>query len=170
MTTKNTRIKRQRPRDDTGRQRRTLHLKDDKWWAIDATRPAAANTALEAAMRPYLDDLTIPQRDAVRAVFFAGLSEREAAESLGISRDSVRDRITGATRKLRKALIEASGVDTFAGVMQWLTPSVKIVQRGDAVGTVDMWRTAACVDCGENLAQYRPNSLGLLPKLKHIVH
>jgi len=112
-------------------------------------------------MAPFLADLTIPQRDALRLVFWEGLSERDAAARLGIERPALQDRLRGAKAKIKAALIEAAGSESFAEIRQWLTPSAKITKSG----VEDKWITAACVQCGEILGQYRANALGFLPAL-----
>lgn len=148
----------QKPRDATGRQRRTLPLdrSEGESWLRDATRPASTNPALTNALRPFLDDLTISQRDAVRLLFWEGMTEREAAEHLQITRDSLRDRFKGAKLKLRSALTEMASSESYADVRRWLTPARKI--RDD--GTEDRWEKVFCSNCYTFVGDYQPNALG----------
>ena len=149
---------RERFRDQQGRRHRTLAL--NKLHGVEA-HPASTNPALENAMRPFLAELTIPQRDAVRLVFWEGLSTWEAADRLQIDQSTLRERLRGAEKKLRKLLSEAVGSSEFAKIRQWLTPAAKV----DKSGRVDLFEDARCVDCGTPLAKYKPNALGLAPKL-----
>ena len=157
-------VKRQQFRDAQGHRDRTLHLDggtDSGTWVMEGLHPSSTNPALEAGMRPFLSELTIPQRDAIRLVFWEGLSNREAASTLGIDESTLRERLAGAKAKLKKNLAEAAGTEDFAEIRQWLTPSAKITKSG----VEDKWVTAACVNCGDVLGQYRANALGFLPAL-----
>lgn len=158
------RVERQRFRDETGARKRSRNLQDDPrgtWSEGRPLHPASTNPALEAGMAPFLADLTIPQRDSLRAAFWAKQTNREAAQELGIDESTHRERLAGAKAKLKAALAEAAGSESFAEIRQWLTPSAKITKSG----IEDKWITAACVNCGEILGQYRANALGFLPAL-----
>ena len=145
-------------RDEVGRRQRPLRL--NKLHNVQA-HPASTNPALENAMRPFLGELTIPQRDAIRLVYWEGLSTWEAAKTLQIDQSTLRERLNGAAKKLRKLLSEAADSEEFAKIRQWLTPAAKVDKRG----RVDPFEDARCVDCGTPLAKYKPNALGLSPKL-----
>jgi hypothetical protein len=113
-------------------------------------------------MRPFLDELTFPQLEAVQLVYFQQLSERQAAEELGIHQRSLQERLAGARRKLRDLIVEAVGSENYGDIRRWLTPSQKITKSGHKV----LYETARCVECGTPLAQYRANALGLSSKLR----
>jgi predicted DNA-binding protein (UPF0251 family) len=137
---------------------RTRYLKTrgrQETWIADGINPASTNPALEAALRPFLSELTITQRDALRLVFWARMTERDAAEVLGIRQSSLQTRLQAAKDRLRKALISASNEETYAAIRAWLTPSE----------TLDNWQTARCSRCGTPLAKYQANALGLGPYL-----
>lgn len=144
-------------RDQQGKRQRTVRLKAD----ASPLHPASTNPALENALRPFLAELTIPQRDAIRLVFWERQSTWEAAQTLQIDQSTLRERINGAAKKLRKLLSEAAGSPEFAEIRRWLTPAAKV----DKHGRVDLFEDARCVDCGTPLAKYKPNALGLAPKL-----
>ena len=141
-----------------GVRRRTVDLQDNLRKPV---HPLSTNPALENAMRPFLAELTIPQRDAVRLVFWERMSTWEAADALGITQAALRERLQGAATKLRKLLSEAADSEEYAKIRQWLTPAAKV----DKQGRVDLFEDARCVDCGTPLAKYKPNGLGLAPKL-----
>lgn len=143
-------------RNAQGRRLRPVRLGD----GIDFNDLAPSNPALSAALRPYLDDLTFPQRDALRLVFWERLSEREAAQRLGISQPSLHERLERAFENIRKALASSGAGETYADVRTALQPS------RDAGG----YETARCIECGTFLAQYRPNALGFSPALRCIDH
>lgn len=142
----------------------------------------STDIALAEALRPFLADLTIPQYEAVRLVFWEELSEYEAGEKLGISRDSVRDRLRDAYTKIRKAMVEAQVADAeqldergrfvassqelvapgFRKLMQSLKPQSRITAKGRPIHPEE---TARCIKCGRTLAQFRPGPLGEAPLL-----
>lgn len=49
-----------------------------------------------------LESLTEKQREVFLLYYYDGLKQREIAERLGISRDSVNDRLEGALKKVKK--------------------------------------------------------------------
>lgn len=160
MARRNDTHRSQKFRDISGQRERTLQF--DIAHTPDGIHQASTDPALEAAMRPFLAELTIPQRDAIRALYWEQLSERQAADRLGISRPSLQDRLygdgrrsVGALAKLRKALTEAAGTEDYADIRRWLTPSVTITKEG----TVDPWVDARCLVCYRPLAKWRPNAL-----------
>ena len=52
--------------------------------------------------REMLESLTEKQREVFLLYYYDGLKQREIAERLGISRDSVNDRLEGALKKVKK--------------------------------------------------------------------
>jgi RNA polymerase sigma factor (sigma-70 family) len=48
--------------------------------------------------------LTLKQKEVIELIFFENLTEKEAANRLGISVNSLKDRLDGAIKKLRKSL------------------------------------------------------------------
>lgn len=52
--------------------------------------------------REMLESMTDKQREVFTLYYYDGLKQREIAESLGISRDSVNDRLEGALKKVKK--------------------------------------------------------------------
>lgn len=63
--------------------------------------------ALEQAMIPFLDRLTVKQREVVHLMFWGRLTERQTALVLNISRVAVRERRDSAMTALRKGLTGA---------------------------------------------------------------
>jgi hypothetical protein len=129
--------------------------------------------ALEAAMRPYLVDLTVKEREAVAAYFDDTLpDQRTAARKLGIDESTLRERLNGrgdhpgAVAKVRAALLASLEPDlqralsedaegAYLALRRWLTPSERI--RED--GTEDPWVEARCLLCDRPLAFWRPNTI-----------
>lgn len=132
------------------------------WKRVSARRaqPTGSDSRLEAALRPFLDDLTIPQRDALRLVYWERMTLRDAAERLGIHLKTLQGRLEGAQKALRKAFEADSLGTTYDDVRQGLQPG------HDVAG----FSEARCVNGGEVLAQYRSNALGLVPTLSCGAH
>ena len=118
--------------------------------------PASTNTALAAALRPFLDVLTERQHTAIRLCFFEGMTERDAAELMAVSQPVVHEHLQRAFAKIRDALVEASDQEAYADIRRWLTPSQTI--RDD--GTEDRWRRTHCIYGREFLGMFLPSSLG----------
>jgi len=62
--------------------------------------------ALEEGMKPFLERLTMDQRDAVRSVFQYSFAYREGARRLDITTAALQRRIKSATKALRGVLAE----------------------------------------------------------------
>jgi hypothetical protein len=142
-------------------------------WHIAQPAPKA-DPALEAAMRPFLQELTAKEREAV-SVFFAEErpDERTAAATLGIHLRTFQERLygregssIGALKKVRAAILAALDPDmrrrledeedgAYADLRRWLTPAETI--RAD--GTEDPWHDADCLVCNRPLAKWRQHSL-----------
>lgn len=164
----------QRFRDNQGRPRRTLGLSPSPYgpWISDegprrdGVNEASTDPELEAAMRIFLSDLTVPQRDAVRLVYWEQRSQRDAAAILGIAQPTLLERLRGAEKKIRDALVGAAGTEEYVEVRRWLTPSLTITDAG----AVDRSEDARCILNGEPLASFVPNALGYDPWLTCAKH
>lgn len=169
------RADRQRFRNESGARQRTLHLDEVTGaWQHDPAK-THVDTALEEAMKPFLSDLTVKEREALSVMYSAEKPDiRTAAKLLGIQDGALRERLDGrperrskgAIQKVREALLAAlepelrrrleEGQDgAYADLRHWLTPAEHI--RAD--GTEDPWREARCLVCNRPLAQWRPNSI-----------
>ena len=67
--------------------------------------------ALEEGMRPYLNQLTMEQHDAIRSVYRYGFSFRESARRLTITTPALQRRIRRAVDSMRTILLKAAGIE-----------------------------------------------------------
>lgn len=63
-----------------------------------------ASTSLAAVLRHFVADLPEPYREVIELTELEGLTQREAAERLGISLTAVKSRVARGRRQLRGAL------------------------------------------------------------------
>jgi RNA polymerase sigma-70 factor (ECF subfamily) len=118
---------------DHYRTRRTHAPVDDlEMWPdpeTSANGPNAATRELAQCLRPLLDQLPAPARDALARVDLDGSTNREAAEALGISVSGMKSRVQRARRDLKQLLEECCAVEV------------------DTVGSVSDYRANAGCGC-----------------------
>lgn len=179
-------VERQRFRDATGRRQKTLHLDEVGDWQVQEPVPKT-DPALEAAMRPFLSDLTVKERQAV-SVFFADErpDERTAAHRLGIAKSVLRRRLYGGDRKrgsltkVRESLLAALPDEVRRGLEEdhatehggdpkrcarclhayyELRKWLTPAENIRPDGTEDPWIVADCLVCGRTCAHWRPATI-----------
>ncbi len=101
----------------------SLHPYSDQALSLDQESEKVAK--LRARVNTFMESLTPKQADAVNAVFFqnyTGLKLHEIAEELGISINSLKDRLSGSYKKLAKAFPEYKRVDgSHRSIPTWQT-------------------------------------------------
>ena len=73
--------------------------------------PASARRELSACLRPLVDALPAPYRDAVRLSELDGLTQRETAARLGIGLSGAKSRVQRARAMLREGLLACCRVE-----------------------------------------------------------
>ncbi len=87
--------------DPRGRLPESQYAMESTWRPI-YPHPTHDQRMLSLAMEVHIDKLTPTQQEALRAVFWEGLSERDAAKSLEIGRWPMRERLQRALANLRR--------------------------------------------------------------------
>jgi RNA polymerase sigma factor (sigma-70 family) len=88
-------------------RRRAAPLDDAPVSSGDATDEAAEVRAERRRVQEALAVLTPPEREAIELAYYAGLSQSEIAERLGVPLGTVKSRMFAGLAKLRDALDEA---------------------------------------------------------------
>lgn len=90
-------------------RRRAAPLEDAPVPAGEATDESAAVRELRRGVQAALGVLTPAEREALELAYYAGLSQSEIAERLGVPLGTVKSRMFAGLAKLRDALGEAGG-------------------------------------------------------------
>ena len=108
----------------------------DRIDAIESSS-AAASRDLAECVRPFIEQLPAPYRDALILVEIKGLSQKQAASERGLSLSGMKSRVQRARRKLKEAILRCCAVqlDRRGEIMAYDPRGVAGAKRCCALGT-----------------------------------